>query len=563
VVINSWVENRKLFIMAVCTVIETFNDTALLRMILEMVSGWVYGNESFPTQKEKATIMAKLRELENKKDSSLFESYLELVIRIFSDPGFLRTEISVKLETSFLLGTRHKNPRIRRQFSSILKGSIGGSVSSRLNYVFGVQNWEPLAGEFWLCQALELVLGSVCGGRSVHESAGVYRLEAVTKMFDKLEGGAGKDNVDDRLSELIGGHREFLNGLKEIKVSSLIEPVNDLIYGDHQLALNFWIGLFPVVWRSLGNVERHDVTKSLILMLANDYHVTQMYARPNVVQGILEGVRRAVPHIQLPPQLLKFLAKTFNAWHAGIEILQQMLYDMKTGDITSKYQEKVRDAALDCLSDLFSSLDEDDYNAGLWRNRCHYVETNSAVSFEQSGMWAMGQLAYEQALQKARTGVLPFTEAEYDLWEEHWTECAMRLQQWDILSELSKNEGNCDVMAECAWRNVDWGAEKDMISQILSGVGEGNPRKRVFEVFQFWNRLQDPNERTQEKVLEFQRFCDNSTQLCLKYWSSLPEKVSKPHIQLFHLFQQYVEFQEAAVIQANLSTTYVLGLICD
>lgn len=56
-------------------------------------------------------------------------------------------------------------------------------------------------------------------------------------------------------------------------------------------------------------------------------------------------------------------------------------------------------------------------------------------------------------------------------------------------------------------------------------------------------------------MLDFQRFVDNSTQLCLKYWSSLPDKVGRPHIQLFHLFQQYVEFQEAAVIQANLSTT--------
>jgi transformation/transcription domain-associated protein len=267
--------------------------------------------------------------------------------------------------------------------------------------------------------------------------------------------------------------------------------------------------LFPVLWKVVSNTERHDITKSLILLLANDYHVKQMYARPNVIQGILEGVRRTVPHIQLPPQLLKFLAKTFNAWHSGIEILQTMLYDMKTGSIVSKYQEKVRDSALDCLSDIFSSLDEDDYNAGLWRHRCHYIETNAAVSFEQSGSWALAQVSYEQALQKARTGVLPFTEAEYDLWEEHWTECAMRLQQWDILSELSKNEGNCDVMAECAWRNVDWVAEKDMITQILSGVTDGNPRKRVFEVFQFWNRLQDPNERTQERVLEFQRFCDN------------------------------------------------------
>lgn len=46
-------------------------------------------------------------------------------------------------------------------------------------------------------------------------------------------------------------------------------------------------------------------------------------------------------------------------------------------------------------------------------------------------------------------------------------------------------------------------------------------------------------------------------QICLRYWAALPEKVSQPHIQLFHLFQQYVEFQEAAVIQGNLSTTFV------
>jgi transformation/transcription domain-associated protein len=497
VLIINGVENRKLFITSICEVIETFNDTALLKLILDIVSGWIYGNESFPTQKEKATIMAKLRDLENKPDPGLFETYLELVVRIFSDPGFLRTEISVKLETSFLLGTRHKNPRIRRQFSSILNASVGGSVASRLNYVFGLQNWEPLAGEFWLCQALELVLGSVWGGRSVHESAGVYRLQGVGDMFGGLDGDLVED---DRLSELVEGHQVFLGRLKEIKVASLIEPVNDLVFDNHELANSFWIGLFPVVWKVLSNVERHDITKSMIGLLANDYHVKQMYERPNVIQGILEGVRRTVPHIQLPPQLLKFLAKTFNAWYSGIDILQQMLYDMKTGIIATKYQEKVRDAALDCLSDIFSSLDEDDFNAGLWRNRCRYVETNAAVSFEQSGMWALGQLSYEQALQKARTGVLPFSEAEYDLWEEHWTECAMRLQQWDVLSELSKNEGNCDVMAECAWRNVDWGAEKDMIAQILSGVSESNPRKRVFEVFQFWNRLQDPNERTQEKV---------------------------------------------------------------
>jgi transformation/transcription domain-associated protein len=149
------------------------------------------------------------------------------------------------------------------------------------------------------------------------------------------------------------------------------------------------------------------------------------------------------------------------------------------------------------MNSISDQLHSYHHSSSYWLYLRPLVMRLLVMSNRGCGHWVVG---IGQCARQVADGVLPFTEAEYDLWEEHWTECAMRLQQWDILSELSKNEGNCDVMAECAWRNVDWCAERDMIGQILSGVSEANPRKRVFECFREWNRLQDPNERTQENV---------------------------------------------------------------
>lgn len=70
-----------------------------------------------------------------------------------------------------------------------------------------------------------------------------------------------------------------------------------------------------------------------------------------------------------------------------------------------------------------------------------YPETNIAISFEQAGMWAQAQQMYEAAQIKARTGVMPFTESEYAVWEDHWVNCATKLQQVSTRIHLSHRSG--------------------------------------------------------------------------------------------------------------------------
>jgi transformation/transcription domain-associated protein len=51
-------------------------------------------------------------------------------------------------------------------------------------------------------------------------------------------------------------------------------------------------------------------------------------------------------------------------------------------------------------------------------------------------MWLHAQQMYEAAQNKARTGVMPFTESEYAVWEDQWVTCAMKLQQVSFIESI-------------------------------------------------------------------------------------------------------------------------------
>ncbi len=128
--------------------------------------------------------------------------------------------------------------------------------------------------------------------------------------------------------------------------------------------------------------------------------------------------------MSLPPHLIKYLAKTFGAWHVGLEHLQNCL------DVSREEDSVTREMVYDSLAELYADLAEDDMFYGLWRRRCLHLETNVAISYEQNGMWQEAQIAYENAQARAKNGLIPFSEPEYCLWEDHWILATEKLQQW-------------------------------------------------------------------------------------------------------------------------------------
>ena len=123
---------------------------------------------------------------------------------------------------------------------------------------------------------------------------------------------------------------------------------------------------------------------------------------------------------------------------------------------------------------------------------------------------------------------------------------------------MAKNEGNKELLLECAWRLADWNQERPMIEDALSSMNPvPTPRRRVFETY--LALLAAYSAKTQDEATNakkaFAKLCDEGVQLSLRKWYYLPETVTQAHYPLLQTFQQFVELQETQQIFASLAGT--------
>lgn len=65
-----------------------------------------------------------------------------------------QTEVFEKVERPYMLGLRASSQDMRRKFFQIYNKSIPQPLFDRLQFLICTQNWEKLAGTFWLKEAL-------------------------------------------------------------------------------------------------------------------------------------------------------------------------------------------------------------------------------------------------------------------------------------------------------------------------------------------------------------------------------------------------------------------------
>ncbi|KAG8901590.1 hypothetical protein FRB99_005203 [Tulasnella sp. 403] len=440
-------ENRQTLLKAFVQLSEKSQSIALCRYLMDVAKDWTIEKREtmYPTLKEKATILHRM--IGFMRDETLWSELLTFIFQIYTEPALRRSELTIRLEPLFLLGCRAKDPVLRGQFIDLYDESLPRGLCSRLQFVLGSSCWESIRDHYWIPQALDLLLGSVDDALTLLPSFNL-RSQPIT---------------------------EFSQLVASAKIQDLLRPSRILLHLHPQTTHLFWVSVFKAIWATLSRKEQHDVTRSTIALLSKDYHFRQADVRINVIQSFLAGIHACSPPLSLPPYLVKYLGKTFNAWHIALEILQTSLESYRE-------EETSRDGTYDALAELYSELSEDDMFYGLWRRRSLFNETNVAISFEQAGMYTVAQQQYEIAQIKARSGAMAFNEAEYCVWEDHWILAAQKLQQWDTLMELARAEENPDLLLECAWRTVDWNAEREMVERALTSITEvATPRRRVFE----------------------------------------------------------------------------------
>lgn len=508
-------EPRRFLLTNIVVLIDKSKHLTLCRYLLDMCRMWAFANQDrYPTMKERATVLQKMVAFETKNDV-LFQTYLELIYDIYTEPSLRRSDLTSRLEQSFLLGCRAKDQALRERFIDLFDISIPRSLFSRLVYICGVQSWEALAEQNWIPLALHLLLGVV--------------------------------EVDNHRQT----HGQGDLAITRPKIQAIVKPMQKLAPLDIQAAHDTWISLFPAAWSCLSRREQTDLTHHMTNLISRDYHLKQAEMRPNVIQTLLGGIHACSSPMLLPPHLVKYLAKTFGAWYCSLEILTSSL------DYVKEDEASFRDYVFDSFADIYAELAEEDVFYGLWRHRCIQLDTNIALAFEQSGMWEQALTAYENAQSRSRAGTIPFSESEYCLWEDHWILSAEKLQQWEVLHELARGEGNHELVLESAWRTKDWTEHREALEeQILQLSETPTPRRRIFEAF--LALLKSPSAL--EKNLEFTKILEDAMQLTLRKWVNLPPSICGAHIPLLQHFQQFVELQEAVQIFGSLSQTNASNL---
>ncbi|WEW56189.1 transcription-associated protein 1 [Emydomyces testavorans] len=545
-------EQRRPFLSVLAQLVERSHNIGLCSKVLGMVESWIFhSTESWPTLKEKTAVLQKMLLFEARPNQTMLKKFLELVIRIYEDPKITRTELTVRLEHAFLIGTRAQDVDMRSRFMTIFDRSLTRSASRRLSYVLTSQNWDTLADSFWLTQASQLVMGSLDMATPARLHPEDLTLPPPSFLFGHCDKDPSKDSVmvDNALESLVTAHQKFCLELADVKSRDILEPLSQLQHADPKVAYKVWVTIFTICWSALSREERIDLEKGIVTLLTKDYHQRQLDDRPNVVQALLEGVIRAKPRFKIPPHVLKFLSRTYDAWYIAASALEQSAINPIIDTPTA------RESNLDALVEIYAGLQEDDMFYGTWRRRCKFVETNAALSYEQQGIWDKAQQLYESAQIKARTGAVPFSQGEYYLWEDHWVICAQKLQQWEILGDFAKHENFNDLLLESIWRSLDsWQGDtnREQIESLIKAVSDApTPRRAFFQAFMSLLKL----HAKQESPQEFHNICDEAIQLSIRKWHQLPKRITNAHIPILQIFQQLVELHDASVICTSLSQT--------
>ncbi|CAO2831293.1 unnamed protein product [Amaranthus hypochondriacus] len=544
---------------------EKVADASVLLCILDVIKGWIENDYCKPTAagtattflnaKEIVSFLQKLSQVDKQAFSPLQleewdKKYLELLYGICADsnryPHSMRQDVFQKVERQFMLGLRAKDPETRKKYFMLYHESLGKTLFARLQYIIQFQDWDALSDVFWLKQGLDLLLALLVEEQSITLAPNTARLQPLVASSTIPDVSAMQHQVAD-VSEvpdavpltfegLVHKHGHFLNKMGRLQVADLLMPLKELAHTDANVAYHLWVLVFPIVWVSLNKDEQVALAKPMISLLSKDCHKKQQAHRPNVVQALLEGLQLSHPQPRMPSELIKYIGKTYNAWHIALALLEShvMLFpnDAKCSE---------------CLAELYRLLNEEDMRCGLWKKRSVTAETRAGLSLVQHGYWQRAQSLFYQAMVKATQGTYNNTvpKAEMCLWEEQWLYCAGQLSQWDALSDFGKSIENYDILLDSLWKVPDWGYMKDHV--IPKAQVEETPKLRIIQAY---FALHDRNVNG---VGDAENIVGKGVDLALEQWWQLPEMSVHARIPLLQQFQQLVEVQESARILVDIA----------
>lgn len=533
---------RGVFLSALQTLWEHNTNADLMACLLEVILKWVRSTDPVPSVREKVELLLVPRKTESLNDVRLMDAFLDIIYEVYSRPIFARTELRSRLEGAFLHGLRAENTAKRNLFIELLDANIPRNIGARLRHVFETQRWELAGSYYWIPVAMELILRSAAESRTC-----IAHLQSL-----KI------NSQDIQAAPILEQVAPIMNMLHDIVSRPTLEHVSNIGFLatlDDGLCHGLWISLFPALWSELGPESHVYLNGRIVRILANDAYLCQARMRPSIIKSIVEALLNCRPLPSIPPFLIAYAMRTYSSWYSGCSylerIFEQLPVDLNVADVATKEQPWLE--LISVMGAMYRDLGETDFMFGAYRRGFLLNETNVALSFDQMDLWGPAQKLLEGAMGKCRAGTVPFCEAEFSVWEERWVAAAKELQQWDLLTDISRADMDADLGMECLWRLADWGVTDTHVAaaNLLKSAGlEPTSRLKFFESFLTIVQNRDQPERFNA----FQTCIEEALQLALHEWQSLPVQPCPAHAQILHTFQMLVEIQESLTLYSNLTS---------
>lgn len=367
-----------------------------------------------------------------------------------------------------------------------------------------------------------------------------------------------ESNRNDSIDKLCQINSKFQSDYKMLKTDELLRSIIQICHSDSQLSEKLWLKIFPQFWKVLRNDQKEILRKEIISFLSAGTRVNIKESTTSALNTFVQSLTLCDPPIIIPNKLMKSLAKVHNIWHRITLITEEMMEEFSENKVVSEFdsddeEENETSEILSCLSDLYSSMKEEDLFVGLWQANAKYPETSTALFYEQFGYFEDAQITYENVMIKFKQDVQngfdsSSISAEVQLWEDEWIRCCKELNDFSIvLNYANTNKDKYGLLiTDCAWKVNDFNLMKSSLLRTEQIISKNfNAKVSLYGGFASLLTQRD-NAASIGKYIEL------ATNASLQEWRNLPHIISNIHLPILQITQQIMELQEACQIHQDL-----------
>ncbi|GFE53382.1 transformation transcription domain-associated protein [Babesia ovis] len=322
--------------------------------------------------------------------------------------------------------------------------------------------------------------------------------------------------------------------------------LRNMWHSDREFAGKVWAAILPQMYNTFTGFQQEKMGTAICQYLAREKH---LYNRGITCKPILHGVINCYPPVNLPPELMKYLAVILGVWDEVLYHLEKQLLSQPL-DIT-------RIATV--LSDLYERLGMDDMTIGAYRTWVITQETRLAICYLQHSKWRQAQREFNSIMDSlALTGQTAEAVSSFDeskIWYNGWIYASKQLGEWDILRDVSFVAGDHNLFTKACNALQDWG-------EVLPGDGLHNARK-IFALDDAECKIDKVYQQIQTDLLPLkdsgndlssiflinasnnvQKVINAGKNDILSSWLILPKGLSEAHRAPMRLHQRFVEVEE-------------------